>query len=70
VFQQRYELFSDLSWFFVLDGLGLRPQDYNPLVDIADFEQVKAFMNEIRARVGREAAAAPLHDSYFRAPAQ
>ncbi|HVY82214.1 MAG TPA: tryptophan 7-halogenase, partial [Steroidobacteraceae bacterium] len=70
VFQQRYELFSDLSWFFVLDGLGVRPRDYNPLVDRASFEQVKAFMNEIRAGIGREVAAAPSHDSFFHSPAQ
>jgi tryptophan halogenase len=70
IFQQRYELFSDLSWFFVLDGLGIRPRDYNPLVDNVDFEQVKAFMNEIRARIGREVAASPTHDSFFPPPAQ
>ncbi|HEU4626728.1 MAG TPA: tryptophan halogenase family protein [Steroidobacteraceae bacterium] len=70
IFQQRYELFSDLSWFFVLDGLDVRPRDYNPLVDRANFEQVKAFMNEIRARIGREVAASPSHDSFFHSPAQ
>jgi len=69
IFQQRYELFSDLSWFFVLDGLGVRPRDYNPLVDTADFEQVKAFMNQIRTRIASEVAAAPSHDSFFAAPA-
>ena len=68
VFQQRYELFSDSSWFFVLDGLGLRPRDYNPLVDTADFEQVKGFMNEIRTRIAGEVGIAPSHDSFFAAP--
>jgi tryptophan halogenase len=70
IFQQRHELFTDLSWFFVLDGLGLRPRDYNPLVDRADFEHVKVFMNEIRARIGREVTASPTHDSFFHPPAQ
>ena len=68
IFQQRHELFSDLSWFFVLDGLGLTPRDYNPLVDRADFEQVKRFMSDMRDRIQREASLAPSHDSFF--PAQ
>lgn len=65
IFQERHELFSDLSWFFVLDGLGVRPRDYNPLVDIADFEQVKRLMSEIRAKIEMDAGLAPLHDSFF-----
>ena len=66
IFPQRFELFSDLSWFFVLDGVGLRPRDYNPLVDAVDFERVRAIMNEVRGRIATEVAAAPSHDSFFR----
>jgi tryptophan halogenase len=69
IFQQRHELFSDLSWFFVLDGLGVRPRDYNPLVDMADFEQVKRVMNELRGKIAMDAGLAPLHDSFFPASA-
>ncbi len=65
IFQQRYELFSDLSWFFVLDGMGIRPHDYSPLVDTVDFEQVKRVMGEIRSRVAADVARAPTHDSFF-----
>jgi tryptophan halogenase len=70
IFQQRHELFSDLSWFFVLDGMGVRPRDYNPLVDTADFEQVKGIMNQLRGKVAADVAVAPLHDSFFAASAQ
>jgi tryptophan halogenase len=65
IFQKRYELFSDLSWFFVMDGLGLAPRDYNPVVDTVDFEQVKRVMSEVQARVAATVAAAPSHDSFF-----
>ncbi|MEP7242850.1 MAG: tryptophan halogenase family protein [Gammaproteobacteria bacterium] len=67
VFQQRFELFTDLSWFFVLEGLGVRPRDYNPLVDTVDFEQVKRLMNDLRAKTSAAVAVAPPHDSFFAA---
>jgi tryptophan halogenase len=66
IFLQRYELFTDLSWFFVMDGLGLRPRAYNPLIDTADFQQVRGAMHEFRRRIAAEVAAAPSHDSFFR----
>jgi tryptophan halogenase len=65
IFQNRYELFSDLSWFFVMDGLGLTPRNYNPVVDTVDFEQVKRIMSGVQARVAAAVAAAPSHDSFF-----
>jgi tryptophan 7-halogenase len=70
IFQQRHELFSDLSWFFVLDGMGLAPRDYDPLVDAVDFVQVQGIMSQLRARVAADVAAAPMHDSFFAANAQ
>jgi tryptophan halogenase len=66
IFPQRFELFSDLSWFFVLDGVGLRPRDYNPLVDAVDFGRVQTIMQEVRGKIAAEVAAAPSHDSFFR----
>ena len=65
VFQQRFELFTDLSWFFVLHGMGLKPRDYDPLVDAIDFEQVKNIMLQVRAKIAADAIAAPSHDSFF-----
>jgi tryptophan halogenase len=69
VFQQRHELFSDLSWFFVMDGMGLTPRGYNPLVDTVDFEQVKRIMSELRDKTAAAVAVAPSHDSFFAASA-
>jgi tryptophan halogenase len=67
IFTQRQELFSDLSWFFVLDGMGVTPRDYNPLVDAVDFAQVVALMREIQGRHVAEVGRAPSHDSFFAA---
>jgi len=63
--QHRQELFTDLDWFWILEGMGVTPRDYDPLVDTVDFEQVKRLMLAISQKVTADAAAAPTHDSFF-----
>jgi tryptophan halogenase len=65
IIQTRPELFTDLDWFWVFEGLGVTPRDYDPLVDTVDFEQVKHLMLAISQRVSADVAAAPTHDSFF-----
>jgi tryptophan halogenase len=65
IVQKRYELFVELSWFFVMHGLGIEPQSYDPLVDVSDFGEVQRIMHELRRRTASEVAAAPSHDSFF-----
>jgi tryptophan 7-halogenase len=65
VIQQRPELFTDLDWFWIFEGMGVTPRDYDPLVDTVDFEQVKrlhdSFFAQANAKLAgaRKAAAAP-----------
>jgi tryptophan halogenase len=63
----REDLFTDLDWFWVLEGMGVTPRDYDPLVDSVDFEQVKRVMLAISQKVSADANAAPSHDSFFAA---
>lgn len=63
----RDELFTDLDWFWVFEGLGVVPHDYDPLVDALDFEQVKRAMLAISQKVSADVSAAPTHDSFFAA---
>ncbi len=63
--QRGPELFSDLDWFWIFEGLGVTPRDYDPLVDTVDFEQVKRLMLAISHKVTADVAAAPTHDSFF-----
>ena len=65
VIQQQPELFSDLDWFWIFEGAGITPRDYDPLVDTVDFEQVKRLMLAISQKVSADSAAAPTHDSFF-----
>jgi tryptophan halogenase len=61
------EAFNDLDWFWILDGAGIVPRDYDPLVDTVDFEQVKRLMMAISQKVTADVSAAPSHDSFFAA---
>jgi len=65
IIQNAPDLFSDLDWFWILEGMGVTPRDYDPLVDTVDFEQVKRLMLAISQKVSADAAAAPTHDSFF-----
>jgi tryptophan halogenase len=64
---QGQEPFSDLDWFWILDGAGIVPRDYDPLVDTVDFEQVKRLMQAISQKVTSDVSSAPTHDSFFAA---
>jgi tryptophan 7-halogenase len=67
IVQQRPEYFTDLDWFWIFEGAGVIPRDYDPLVDSADFEQVKRLMLAISQKIKADVAAAPTHDSFFAA---
>jgi tryptophan halogenase len=59
------ELFSELDWFWILEGMGVVPRDYDPLIDSVDFEQVKKVMVAIAQQLAHDTNAAPTHDSFF-----
>ena len=65
VTQHGPEPYTDLDWFWIFEGLGVTPRDYDPLVDTVDFEQVKRLMLAISQKVSADTAAAPTHDSFF-----
>ena len=59
------ELFTDLSWFYVYEGMGLRPQRYDPLMDVVQPGQLRDILGRLAAEAAAVARAAPSHDSYF-----
>jgi tryptophan halogenase len=67
IVHHRPEYFTDLDWFWILEGAGIVPRDYDPMVDSVDFEQVKRLMSAIGQKVAADVAAAPSHDSFFAA---
>jgi tryptophan halogenase len=59
------ELFSDLSWFYIFDGMGVRPKAYDPLLDVVTVPQLQEILASLAQANSAAAAAAPSHDSYF-----
>jgi tryptophan 7-halogenase len=59
------DLFTDLSWFYILEGMGVEPQRYDPLMDVVKFEQLKEVLGSIARAVAAAARSAPSHDGYF-----
>jgi tryptophan halogenase len=59
------ELFTDLSWFYIFEGLGVQPLAYDPLVAGPNFAQVLEIMQTMSNQVANDVRNAPTHDSYF-----
>jgi tryptophan halogenase len=65
IFPRQHEVFTELSWFFVMEGMGIHSQRCNPLVDTADWNKVLQVMAGIRQKVASDVARCPSHDSFF-----
>jgi tryptophan halogenase len=61
------ELFTDLSWFYIFDGLGVRPETYDPLMDVVSLAQLREMFSALALATEAAARAAPTHDSHFAA---
>lgn len=63
------ELFTDLSWFYILEGLGLRPASYDPLLDVVTVSSLREILASMAVSTTVAVEPALPHDSYFPAPA-
>ncbi len=63
--QQAGDLFTDLSWFYILEGMGVVPKSHDPLVDLMQPGQLKSALASVAAAVSASARTAPSHDSHF-----
>lgn len=61
------ELFTDLSWFYIFEGLGARPDNYDPLADVVAVSKLREILASMASSTAAVAKAAPSHDSYFAA---
>jgi tryptophan halogenase len=63
-------LFTDLSWFYIFEGLGLQPDGYDPLADVVTKDKLAEILASMASSTAAIAKSAPTHDSYFeRGPA-
>jgi tryptophan halogenase len=59
------ELFTDLSWFYIFEGLGVTPETYDPLLDVVTLSQLRDILSSMASATDAAARAAPAHDSHF-----
>jgi tryptophan halogenase len=59
------ELFSDLSWFYIFNGMGVTPRTYDPLMDVVGDAQLRDILAKLAQSTATVVASAPPHDSYF-----
>ncbi len=61
------DLFTDLSWFYIFEGLGVRPESYDPLVDVVPPNRLGEILSSLSNATAAAVKSSPLHDSYFAA---
>ena len=59
------ELFTDTSWFYIFEGLGMQPEGYDPLIDVVKPDQLKEILASLAKGTAAVRRGAPSHDSYF-----
>ena len=59
------DLFTDLSWFYIFEGMGIIPKHYDPLIDVVDLHAFRDILGSLALDTARAASSAPSHDSYF-----
>ncbi len=57
------ELFTDLSWFYIFEGLGVRPDNYDPLLDVLTVAQLREILASMASATAEVTRNAPSHDS-------
>lgn len=59
------ELFTELSWFYIFEGMGMKPESYDPLMDVVGVAQFKEILKSLASATAAAVSNAPRHDSYF-----
>jgi tryptophan halogenase len=64
VFKIPNELFGENSWIQVMLGQGLMPEQYHPVVDVMDDDELTRFLQGIKGNVDKTVAQLPAHQAY------
>ena len=65
VYREGGELFGEMSWLQVMNGQGIRPQSYHPLVDLRSQEEIAGFLGDIKTVIGKCVDVMPTHAEYI-----
>ena len=65
VFKVPTELFGENSWIQVMLGQGLYPEQYHPIVNMMDDDELRGFLNGIHGSVERLVGQLPEHQRFI-----
>ena len=65
IFREGLELFTPVGWLQVMLGQGLRPEGYDPLVDVFDERAILDFLNGIEEVIGKCVDVMPAHADFI-----
>jgi tryptophan halogenase len=59
------ELFRPTSWYAVLEGLGVQPENYNPILNVWESEKLKDILTQGKQGLEAIAQQQPAHDQFI-----
>jgi tryptophan halogenase len=65
IFRLNNELFSEVSWFQVMFGQGIRPRGYHPLVDAKSPELVEKMLADVKRVMHGVVELMPTHEQFI-----
>ncbi|WND04170.1 tryptophan 7-halogenase [Temperatibacter marinus] len=65
IFRENDELFNDVSWLAVLNGQGIRPSGYHPLVDIHSEEEIDRRLQNVKSVIDRSVETMPSQSDFI-----
>jgi tryptophan halogenase len=60
-----FEIFTDLSWFYIYEGMGLRPRASDPIAELPSTRDLLGVMQHLRNGIASIVRQAPDHDRFF-----
>jgi tryptophan 7-halogenase len=66
LFSETDELFAQGSWWQVMQGQGMRPSGYDPIVDVVDVEHLTAFFDSIKSAIQACVKGMPTHEAFLK----
>lgn len=65
IFRDGYEMFSETSWFEVMFGQGLRPENYHPLADLVVENKLTERLDRVRNAIRSSVDLMPAHEDFI-----
>ncbi len=67
IFREGNELFAKPSWLQVMHGQRLRPQSYNPLVDLISEPEIQVYLDDVEGLISKCVGAMQTHSDFIAA---